>query len=86
MKHLTPESTLADAFDFFTAADDGGVQVAPVTIKQQSDDTRLAIFIKGEHQMASVIMAELMSKLDELFDYSQQAETPSDKKSPIITG
>ncbi len=86
MKKLSPETTLSDAFEFFTAAEDGGVQVAPVTIKQQSDDTRLAIFIRGEHGMASVIMAELMTKIDELFDYSQQSDASSAKKPTIITG
>ena len=85
MKKLTPEATIADAFDFFTAAQQGGVQVVPVTIKQQEDDTQLAIFISGEHQMASVIMAELMTKIDELFDYSQQSEA-SNAKPAIITG
>lgn len=85
MNKLTPETTIADAFAFFTAAEESGVQVVPVTIKQQEDDTQLAIFICGEHQMASVIMAELMTKIDELFDYSQQSEAANDKPA-IITG
>ena len=88
MQKITPESTLQEAFDYYDAADQEGVQVIPLTIKQQSDDTRLAIFIKGEHQTASVIMAELMMKIEELFDMTQQAEASkpdNEPKSRIIT-
>jgi len=86
MNKLSPESTIRDCFDYFdgTEGQPGAVQVVPVTIKQQTDDTQLCIFIKGDHSTASVIMAELMTKVDELFAYSQQAEAP-DVKSAIIT-
>lgn len=81
---LTPESTINEVFEFLNRGENAA-QVVPVTIKQQSDDTRLAIFIKGEHQSASTIMAELMTRVDELFDLSAQAEAEEDVKSPIIT-
>ncbi len=86
MNKLSPESTLRDCFDYFDGVEGelGAVQVVPVTIKQQSDDTQLCIFIKGDHATASVIMAELMTKVDELFAYSKQADA-IDVKSPIIT-
>ncbi len=83
MNKLTPESSITDLFDYYDASAEGGCQVVPVTIKQQSDDTRMLLLIRGEHQMASAIMAEVMSKVNELFDYSQQAEA-SEQKSDII--
>jgi hypothetical protein len=76
---MTPENTLNDFFEMFDRGDNA-VQVVPVTIKQQSDDTQLAIFIHGEHEAASTIMAELMTKINELFDLQQQEEA-----SRIIT-
>jgi len=85
MNNLTPESTLRECFDYFEGS--GSTQVVPVTIKQQDDDTQLAIFIKGQHETASVIMAELMTRIDELFEYSQQAEAEAEEhgdKSVII--
>lgn len=82
MNKLTPESTLRDCFDFFDG--DGNVQVVPFTVKQDADDTQLCIFIKGDHGTASVIMAELMTKVDELFAYSQQAGA-TNADSAIIT-
>lgn len=86
MNKLSPESTLRDCFDYFDGVEGeaGAVQVVPITIKQEADDTQLCIFIKGDHSTASVIMAELMTKIEELFAYSQQANA-SNAKSPIIT-
>jgi len=87
MSNLTPQSTIEDVFNFLEGAGEEGsrVQVVPVTLKQQADDTQLAIFIKGEHRTASVIMAELMTRIDELFDFSQQAAASEDDKPTIIT-
>lgn len=84
MNNLSPESTIREVFEFFDAGQEGA-QVVPVTVKQQQDDTQLCIFIKGEHTMASTIMAELMTKVEELFDLSQQSEAVADDKSAIIT-
>jgi hypothetical protein len=81
---LTPENTLNEFFEFFDR-EENAVQVVPVTIKQQEDDTRLAIFIHGKHEPSSVIMAELMSKIDELFDLQAQAEASREPESRIIT-
>lgn len=86
MSGLTPESTINDVFEFLAGAGEGqGVQVVPITFKEQEDDTRLGIFIKGEHETASIIMAELVTTVQNLFELQQQAEATADERSPIIT-
>lgn len=86
MEKLTPEATVRDTFEFFSAAEEGGVQVAPVTYQQTPEDTRLAIFIRGEHEIASVIMAELMMRLNELSDLGRQTEAAGEPEpSKILT-
>lgn len=82
---MTPENTVNEFFEFFDRGENA-VQVVPITIKQQEDDTRLAIFIHGNHNEASVIMAELMTKIGELFDLQAQAEAADNEpESRIIT-
>lgn len=81
---LTPESTIREVFEFLDRGDNA-VQVAPMTIKQQSDDTQLAIFVHGQHEQASIIMAELMTKVDELFELQLQAEAAVESESRIVT-
>ena len=83
MSGLTPENTLNEFFEFFEH-DNTGVRVVPLTVKEQSDDTRLAIIIRGEHQTASVIMATLLTRVEELLALQAQAEAESEA-SPIIT-
>jgi len=85
MEKLTPEATVRDTFEFFEGAE-AGVQVVPVTYQQTPDDTRLAIFIRGEHEAASVIMAELMMRLGELSDLEKQMEASREPEpSRILT-
>lgn len=81
---MTPENTINEFFEFFDRGENA-VQVVPMTIKQQQDDTRLAIFIHGEHEPASVIMAELMTKIDELFDMQAQVEASRGSEPRILT-
>ena len=81
---LTPENTLNEFFEFFDRGENA-VQVVPMTIKQQQDDTRLAIFIHGEHVEASTIMAVLMTAIDELDAVQAQAEATRESESRIIT-
>ena len=81
---LTPENTMNEIFEYLDRGENA-VQVVPMTIKQQEDDTRLAIIIHGEHQAASVIMAELMTKIDELFDMQAQMEAEVEPESRIVT-
>jgi hypothetical protein len=70
-------------FEFFDIEDGQGARVAPVTYSQAPTDTRLAIFIRGEHQLASIIMAELMSKLQDLSDIDKQTRQAEEKR--VIT-
>jgi len=81
---LTPENTVNEFFEYFDRGENA-VQVVPVTIKQQQDDTRLAVFVKGEHDAASVIFAEIMTRIDELFDLQAQAEAQREPESRIVT-
>jgi len=81
---LTPENTLNECFEFFDRGENA-VQVIPMTIKQQEDDTRLAIFIGGRHEEASIIMSELMLRLEELNDLQAQAEATVGSEPRIIT-
>jgi len=82
---LSPENTLNEFFEFFDRGE-GAVQVVPITIKQQQDDTRLAILVRGEHDTASVIFAELMTRIDELFDMQAQVEASREQEtSRIVT-
>ncbi len=81
---LTPENTVNEFFEFFDRGDNS-VQVVPITIKEQSDDTRLAIFIHGAHEPSSVIMAALMACVNELFELQEQSEAEIESESRIIT-
>lgn len=83
VEKLTPENTVAEFFGFFDRGENA-VQVIPITVKQQEDDTQLAIFIKGEHEAASVIMASLMMRIDELFELQAQAEAEASESKPSI--
>ena len=80
---LSPESSVNDVFDFIDAGD--GLRVIPLTVKQQEDDTRLAIFIKGEHGIASMMMAELMLRIEEMHDLAEQGQATKDAAPTIIT-
>jgi hypothetical protein len=81
---ITPENTINEVFEFFDRGNNA-VQVVPTTIKQQTDDTRLAIFISGNHDEASIIMAELMGRVQELADLQDQAEAAVEQEPRIIT-
>lgn len=81
---LTADSTLNELFEFFDISE-GGVRVAPMTIREDPADTRLMIIIRGELHTSSVIMAELVTRINELSDLEQQAEAARDDKSRIIT-
>lgn len=80
---MTPENTINEFFEFFERGE-SAVQVVPMTIKQQQDDTRLAIFIHGTHEGASAIMSELMIRVEELFDMQSQVEATVESESRII--
>ena len=73
---ITPTSTITEVFDFLTGAAEPGsaVQVVPITFRETEKDTRLSIFIKGERETASYIMAELVTTIQNLFEQQQQQE------------
>lgn len=71
---LTQNSSISRIFNDLKIPDTG-INVRPITLQQDADDTRMMILIRGEHATASFIMAELMSKIQELFDLQAQAET-----------
>jgi hypothetical protein len=76
---LTMESSLNDLFKALMLPE-AGANVRPITLQESDDDTRMIIIIRGEHQTASFVMAEVMSHVQDLFDQQEQAEA-----SPIIS-
>ena len=80
---LTPDSTLKAVFDEIAA--DEGVRVVAVTISQEPKDTRMMILIQGEHDTASVIMANLMTLVNDLEDTEKQREQ-DDKPRIVLPG
>lgn len=81
---MTPENTLNEFFDFFDRGENA-VQVIPVTVKEQEDDTRLCIFIHGEHQTSSTLFACLMEKVEELYAIAAQMEEEQSESKRIIS-
>ena len=77
---LTPDASLKEVFD--EIAVDEGVRVVAVTIQQEPKDTRMMILVQGEHDTASVIMANLMTLVNELEDTEKQRE--QDDKPRIV--
>ena len=75
--HLPEDPLISQVFEFIDLSG-GAVQVMPVTVAQDEDDTRLALFIRGEHETASIIFAKLMSEIQDLFDFQQQAKADAD--------
>ena len=81
---LSQESTLKELFDFIAVNE--GVNVMPVKIKQDEHDTRLLIVIQGHRDTASVILAQLMTVIQDMFDTSEQAEVERDKPRIVLPG
>jgi len=81
--NLPDDPTISQVFEFIDISG-GAVQVMPVTIDQSPLDTRLAIFIRGEHETASTIMAKLLSDVQDLFDMQEQHRAAAEKSSDII--
>lgn len=70
---LTADSSINEIFTELVLPE-SGINVRPITLQQDKTDTRMMILIRGEHTTASFIMAEIMSKIQELFDLQEQAE------------
>lgn len=71
---LSPDSTLKEVFDFIYDADID-VQVMPVTLTKNTDENaRMMILIQGKQNTAAVIMANLMTYIQEMHDLAEQKE------------
>ncbi len=80
---LSQESTLKEMFDYIKV--DKGVNVMPVTLGQDDKDTRMMILIQGEHETASVIMAQIMTLVNDMFDTEKQ-RVEDDKPRIVLPG
>lgn len=81
---LTEDKTIHELFEFFKP-EPGHVQLVPMTIKEDPEDTRLLLLIRGGLETSSVIFAELMSTIRELSDLEKQAEAAKENGPRIIT-
>lgn len=68
---LSEESSINELFEAIQLSE-APTRVVPVSLTQNEKDTRMLIIIRGEHETASAIMAEIMSKVQELFDVQEQ--------------
>lgn len=71
-KKLPDDPTLSELFTYFM--DENAVRVVPLTVKEDPTDTRLALLIAGDMETASVIFAELWSRIEELSAIEKQQE------------
>ena len=76
---LSKESSINEIFDALLDEGQTGVKVIPITISGDAKDTRLAVLIRGEHVMASYIMAELMTVIQNVFDLQEQEAASEDR-------
>lgn len=85
MSNLTENSTIKEVFDFLSGAAEEGAaaQVTPITFKQDEEDTRLGLFIKGTEMTASMIFAVAVDAIEQL--YARQQQEQAEDESPIIT-
>lgn len=73
MSSLGPDSSLKDLFDELRP--DEGMGVFPISMGKRDDGkVDLAIVITGKAEDANVLMANLMSAVDHMFQTAQQVE------------
>ena len=72
-KPLPADPLVSELFQYFDM-EGAGVRVAPVTIQEDPQDTRLLFLVRGEHTTASLIFAALYERLEELSAVEQQQE------------
>ena len=70
---LPSNPTMDELFTYFDL-DEAPVRVAPITIKEDPEDTRLLMLVRGEQGTASFIFAELYNRIVELSQLEQQQE------------
>lgn len=80
---LTEESTINDFFEAFDM-EGGGVRVVPATIKEDRDDTRLMLAVRGDLETASIIFAAVWETIQNLSDVAKQREAAEDDDPGII--
>ncbi len=80
---LTPNSTITEMFNHVEIPD-GMFNVLPITVSQDENDTRLAILIRGPNRDASIIMAKLMTEVDNLFDLLEQGQAQAEENKFVI--
>lgn len=67
---LGPDSSLKDLFDDLRPPE--GMRVVPISLARTDGTADLAIIITGKEEDANVLMANLMSYVNELFAVSEQ--------------
>ena len=68
---ITPDSSIQELFDAFRP--DKGCRVVPVTLKDRDDGKiDLMIAITGNQDEANIIMANLMSYVNDMHDTAEQ--------------
>lgn len=71
MSTLNEKSTLEDLFEVVTPEE--GVQALPVTMNNTPDGkAQMMVVIAGDHATANVIMANLMTVVQEMYDTAEQ--------------
>lgn len=81
---LTPHNTIQEMFEYFHV-EEGGVRVAPMTIKEDADDTRLLMLVRGDMETASIIFAAMYDAVQQLSDVAAQQEAAQDEQPRIVT-
>lgn len=81
---LDRNSTIDEVFNHIAVTE--GANVIPVTVKQKPHDTRIMVLIQGQHDIASVIMAEIMTLLQDMSDTVKQQEQNDGGPSIVLPG
>lgn len=67
---ITPDSSLRELFDELRPPE--GMRVVPVSLPANEGEANLAILITGKDEDSHVLMANLMSYVNELFAVAEQ--------------
>lgn len=81
---LTPDSTLNEVFEHIRV--EGDLRVIPVTLKQDAKDTRQMILLQGDHEMVSIMMAQLMTTVQDMSDTAAQQGKKDDESRIVLPG
>ena len=73
---LSPASSIQEIFEAITP--DEGMRVLPTQIPAPEGQAHLAILITGSHDECSVLMANLMSYVQDMHDVASQKEAESE--------